>query len=320
MFDRWKKVFAKPRPRHGAAESAKDASGNPRPAGRPTGPGTRAAYPHALQTTIGLLSDAGCVRGVNEDCGRWIETRDAEKRQKKGLLLLVADGMGGHAGGEVASRMAVETIARVYYESPQDPQTALAEAFRVANHSIYQTARQKVQFQGMGTTCTALVLHRDAAYAAQVGDSRLYLVRGGNIFLMSEDHSAVMEMVRRGKMTINEARSHSDKNVILRALGTHPEVVVATWETPFPVREGDHFVLCSDGLYDLVGDEEIMQAVLGHNPPAACERLISLARQRGGHDNITAGIARLSLPEAEEEESAELRKTREFSPLAASVK
>jgi protein phosphatase len=315
MFDRWKKILAKPGPACGAAETATDESAIPRPR-RLTGPGTRATYPPAFQATVSLLSDTGCVRSVNEDCGRWIEARDVESQGKKGLLLMVADGMGGHAAGEIASRMAVETISRVYYESPRDPKAALAEAFHAANLSIHQAARQKPQFQGMGTTCTALVLRGGAAYAAQVGDSRLYLVRGGEIFLMSEDHSAVMEMVRRGKMTIEEARSHTDKNVILRALGTHPEVSVATWETPFPVQDQDHFILCSDGLYDLVGDEEIMRTILGHEPQAACEALIALARQRGGHDNITAAIARLSLPE-NEAGSAEIRRTREFSPIAA---
>ena len=168
----------------------------------------------------------------------------------------------------------------------------------------------------MGTTCTALAIGAGAAYSAQVGDSRLYLVRGGEIFLMSEDHSAVMEMVRQGRMTIESARRHTDKNIILRALGTQPEVNVATWNTAFPVREGDHFVLCSDGLYDLVTDGEIKQTVLHHVPHAACESLVALAKERGGYDNITIGIVRLSLAaEADKSETRELPVTREFAPV-----
>ena len=115
------------------------------------------------------------------------------------------------------------------------------------------------------------------------------------IYLMSEDHSAVMEMVRRGKLSLADARQHEDKNIILRALGPQPTVQVSTWNSPFPVRDGDQFVLCSDGLYDLVSDEELCQIVTHYEPTAATECLISLARKRGGHDNITAGVIRFTL-------------------------
>jgi protein phosphatase len=256
---------------------------------RPTDAGTRAAYPPAFTITAAFLSDRGRRREVNEDAWRY-ELPDDARRAQKGVLALVADGMGGHAAGDIASKLAVTLIARTYYNQPQPPQAALATALEAANRAIYQAAQHQPQLHGMGTTCTALVLHEGAAYSAQVGDSRLYLVRNEQIYLMSEDHSAVMEMVRRGQMTIADARQHEDKNIILRALGTQPEVNVATWQTPFPVRDGDQFILCSDGLYDLVSDEEIRQSVAINEPPAACERLIALACERGGYDNITAGI------------------------------
>jgi protein phosphatase len=214
-------------------------------------------------------------------------------RARKGILALVADGMGGHATGDVASELAISTISRAYFENDAPPAAALAAAFRAANRAIYAAAQKQLRLSGMGTTCTALVIHAGLAFSAQVGDSRLYLVRGDEIYLMSEDHSAVMEMVRRGLLTAEDARRHADKNILLRALGVRPQVDVAMWQAPFPVRAGDCFVLCSDGLYDLVMDDEIKRVVTEHAPQPACARLIALAKERGGHDNITAGVLRL---------------------------
>ncbi len=144
----------------------------------------------------------------------------------------------------------------------------------------------------MGTTCTALVLQNGAAFCAYVGDSRLYLVRNGEIFLMTEDHTAVMEMVRNGLITFEEARCHPERGVLVRACGTQPAVEVSIWKEPFPVRVGDVFVLCSDGLSDLVNEEEIKSAV-AQDVPSAGASLITLAKERGGHDNITVGLLRV---------------------------
>ncbi len=237
----------------------------------------------AYETDGAMLSDVGCVRQVNEDRGCF-------QQSERSALLLVADGMGGHAAGEVASNLAVEVISRVFTEENATVEQALETAFHTANREIYQAASYDKTRQGMGTTCTALVLRDGLAYSAHVGDSRLYLVRNEQIYLMSEDHSAVMEMVRRGAMSLADARQHEDKNVILRALGTQPKVEVSVWEKPFPVQAGDRFVLCSDGLYDLVEEDEIKGAVLKLEPPQACEHLLALALQRGGHDNVTVGV------------------------------
>jgi protein phosphatase len=258
-----------------------------------TARGTLSAFSAPPEIIACLLTDIGCLREVNEDCGRWIRPENPELLADKGSLMIVADGMGGHAAGEVASKVAVEIISRAYYESAQCHQAALTQAFHAANQAIFQAARHSRRLTGMGTTCTALVIHDHLAYSAQVGDSRLYLVRGEQIYLMSEDHSAVMEMVRRGQMTRDEARCHSDKNIILRALGTQREINVATWQSPFPLNAGDRFVLCSDGLYDLVSDEEVRRHAADNEPATACEKLIALAKERGGHDNITTGIVQL---------------------------
>ena len=255
-------------------------------------------HPGKFDIVASMLSDVGCVRELNEDSGAFIQPDDPEVLASKGLLILVADGMGGHSAGEVASRMAVEVISRIYYEDGGDPQSALKEAFREANRAIHKTAEKDESKTGMGTTCTALVLQNGTAISAHVCDSRLYLVREGGIYLMTEDHSAVMEMVKAGLISLEQARHHPDKNVILRAMGSHAEVEVTTWKEPFPVRTGDCFLLCSDGLYDLIEDEEIKSVVESKEPRSACESLIALAKERGGHDNISVGIVSL-LPAGE---------------------
>jgi serine/threonine protein phosphatase PrpC len=249
--------------------------------------------PGAFDVVVSMLSDVGCVRELNEDSGTYVQPDDPGLRASKGLLILVADGMGGHSAGEVASRLAVDVITRIYYEDSGDPQSALKKAFREANRVIHKAAGEDESKAGMGTTCTALVLQNGTAISAHVGDSRLYLVREGGIYLMTEDHSAVMEMVKAGLITIEQARHHPEKNVILRAMGSHPEVEVTTWQEPFPVRAGDSFLLCSDGLYDLVENDEIKRAVEAAEPRIACESLIALAKERGGHDNISVGIVSL---------------------------
>ena len=237
-----------------------------------------------------VLSDVGCAREVNEDRGTYVQPGDSELLRSKGSLVLVADGMGGHSAGEVASNLAVDVISRVYYEHPDEAQSALTKAFHQASREIFEAGLKDESLKGMGTTATALVLKNGKALSAHVGDSRIYLVRNEQIYVMTQDHSEVMEMVKRGLISLEEARHHPDKNVILRALGSHPEVEVSTWDAPFPVREEDLFLLCSDGLYDLVEDEEIKQLVISADPHTGCERLIALAKERGGHDNITVGI------------------------------
>ena len=259
-----------------------------------------------------LRTDVGCVREINEDSGKYVQPNSPEVLASKGMLFVVADGMGGHSAGEVASSIAVETVSRVYYDDKSDPEESLKKAFRQANRDIHAVSVKNASLSGMGTTCTALVLRDGTALSAHVGDSRLYLVRGGRIYVMTEDHSAVMEMVKRGLISLEEARHHPDKNIILRAVGSQPDVEVSSWEEPFPVRASDQFVLCSDGLYDLVEDEEIKQAVLEADPHVACESLISLAKDRGGYDNITVGIIRLQ-PSGEVHSS--VKETREAEVL-----
>lgn len=235
-----------------------------------------------------VISDVGCVRTVNEDSARLIDSGSGA--DVRGWLTVVADGMGGHSAGEVASQLAVETIANEFSWESEDHTAALLDAMREANRKVFATAGESDQLAGMGTTCTAVVLVDWHAHLAHVGDSRLYLVRGGEIYCLTEDDSSVMEMVRKGIITREEARHHEDRNVILRALGTRPNLEPASWESPFPLRDGDVVVLSSDGLHDLVDDDEIRHVVTSEGHHDACSQLVDLARHRGGPDNITVVV------------------------------
>ena len=267
----------------------------------------RPTPPHEIVASV--QTDVGCVREINEDSGRFIRPDDEARLKTRGALMIVADGMGGHSAGEVASRMAVELIPEIYYGSKGEPPRALKEAVEEANRRIHAAAAEDESKHGMGTTCTALCVLDGQAFAAHVGDSRLYMLREGKVYQLTEDHSAVMEMVKMGLITKEEARHHEDKNVILRALGTSPEVEVSALE-PFSVRIGDKYLLCSDGLYDLVPDEEIERELSGNDIDAAGQKLIALAKERGGHDNITVGM--VAVVPANGAKAGDLRATREW--------
>ncbi|MFN8668462.1 MAG: Stp1/IreP family PP2C-type Ser/Thr phosphatase [Gemmatimonadaceae bacterium] len=267
---------------------------------RPTTELSRLNGAHApeLRIEAGLSSDPGCVREINEDCARIIRPTTPESLARHGLLAVVCDGMGGHEAGEIASRLAVETIVKRFEEEDGDPLVLLPRALQAANRAIFDAADRNHKLKGMGTTATALILRGGLAYSAHVGDSRLYLIRAGEIFLMTEDHSAVMQLVRQGVITREEARHHPDKNVISRALGSHRDVQVTGWPQPFAVLPGDRFLLCSDGLYDLVGDDVLLGTARDVHPQVACDRLVTLAREAGGHDNISVAILAMNSGDA----------------------
>ncbi|MCA1619414.1 MAG: protein phosphatase 2C domain-containing protein [Acidobacteria bacterium] len=210
---------------------------------------------------------------------------------------------------------ACNPTSALYYESPEEPGLALRRAVEEANRRIHDAAAADESKHGMGTTCTALALCGATGYAAHVGDSRLYMLRAGQLYQLSEDHSAVNEMVKLGIITKEQARTHEDKNVILRALGTSPEVEASTVE-PFEARVGDRFLLCSDGLHDLVLEDEIA-SLLGEAEDihAAGERLIAMAKGRGGHDNITVGIIAIMPEGTAAAEAGDAPTTREVEAL-----
>ncbi len=279
-----------------------------------TGGGAAQPAPR-FEIDASVQTDVGCVREVNEDSGRLVRPADPALLASKGTLLVVADGMGGHSAGEVASQMAADVVCRLYYASTDAPAAALRRSVEEANRRINEAAAADESKHGMGTTCTALALCGATAYAAHVGDSRLYMLRAGQLYQLSEDHSAVNEMVKLGIITKEQARTHEDKNVILRALGTSPEVEVSVLE-PFAVRVGDRYLLCSDGLHDLVLEDEIASLLNAtEDIHAAGERLIAMAKERGGHDNITVGIIAIMPEGTAAAEARKMRATRELEAI-----
>lgn len=261
------------------------------PAKAAAGNHTSPRAPAAFRIDANLLSDVGCARTNNEDSGRIV--RDSRSGQSSRMLVVVADGMGGHNAGEVASATAVSVIEGAYDEMRREPAGRLKEALETANSTIHQKSIQNAETEGMGTTCTALLLQDGFAYSAHVGDSRIYLIRKDAIYLMTEDHSAVMQLVKSGELTLAEARHHPDKNVVTRCLGTRPQVEVSSWPERLPLQPGDHFLLCSDGLYDQVRDDEILAIVSPRTAAAACEELVRVAKERGAPDNVTVAVVGL---------------------------
>ena len=252
-----------------------------------------------FKLSVAISSDVGCVRELNEDSVR-VAHPPTENEAGKGVLIIVADGMGGHAAGEVASQTAIDEVPARYFRSAKATAVALREAVEGANGAIYQAGQKNSEMAGMGTTCTCLLIRGDQAWCAHVGDSRLYLVRGGAIYQMSEDHSAVGELVKRGLIQPSEARGHPQSNVILRALGTQPRVEVALWDEPFPLRNRDVWVLCSDGLSDLVEEADILSDVTQFDGETAGQHLIERAKAGGGHDNISVVLVEIVEVEADE--------------------
>jgi protein phosphatase len=229
-------------------------------------------------------TDTGLVRDHNEDS---FGARDDADVEQQGLLLVVCDGMGGHAAGEVASQMAVKTILDTFYgDDQEDRSLALQDAFIRANDSIHRHGRGK-----MGTTGVAALLHHDALVIANVGDSRAYLLRNGQIWQISRDHSFVNDQVEAGLLTPEEARVSPIRNVITRALGHQPDVAVDLFRRP--VQVGDIILLSSDGMHGMLEDSEILAILQRHPAPRAIEELIDLANARGGPDNITVLLAQV---------------------------
>lgn len=240
------------------------------------------------------LTDIGCQRENNEDSFLYWEPADDEEFRRKGRLAVIADGMGGHEGGQEASRMAVETVREVYDQAfHDDPQAALFESFNVAHARILDFADEHPGFQGMGTTCTAVVVRGDQLYFAHVGDSRLYLVRDARILRLTRDHSYVGRLVESGLVRPEDAEHHPQRHILTAALGSGIEVAVDGATQSVSVQEGDDLLLCTDGLWSVVSEEELEAAVSRNSPANSCAALVRLARQRGGPDNITLQVLRV---------------------------
>lgn len=239
-------------------------------------------------------SDIGCVRKNNEDSFGYWEPEDEKEFARKGRLAIVADGMGGYEGGQEASRLAVDTVIKKYRNyTGDDPQQALVEALQAAHENIRQFAMSHPELSGMGTTCTAAAIVGYALYYVHVGDTRLYVVRDGKITQVTRDHSYVGRLVEAGMISREEAEKHPQRNILTAAVGTAPELVMDFPGQPERLHRNDIIVICTDGLWGQVHDQEILDAVEQRSGEAAGHHLIQLARERGGPDNITVNILRL---------------------------
>lgn len=242
-----------------------------------------------VEARVAARTDMGLVRENNEDKFDLFEPDEPEVLAVKGCFYAVADGMGGHASGQVASELALKTVLAQYYSDPgEDVEECLRAALRAANSYVYDTAQAIPERSGMGTTCTAAVIRDNELYIAHVGDSRAYLIRDGELRQVTEDHSWVAEQAKRGALTEEEAAMSPFRNVITRSLGASAEVEPDVYREE--LRKGDVLILCSDGLSGCVDDAEILEIAGGHGPSLAALKLVQRANELGGGDNITVVI------------------------------
>ncbi len=241
---------------------------------------------------VAWLSDRGQCRAMNQDaCHTGFAPR--AKVATHGELFLVADGMGGHEGGDVASGLACDTVVTGYYEASlsdaDDPAPALQAAFRAANERILAESRRDPRLREMGTTCTAALVRGDRLWVAHVGDSRAYLLRRGALRLLTHDHTVAAALLANGRISARDADDHYGRHILTRTLGVGDDSHVDL-QPPTALESGDRILLCSDGLYGVLRDEEIAARLGQRSLEEAVAQLIAEANARGGPDNITAVV------------------------------
>lgn len=239
---------------------------------------------------VGMATDPGRDpnKQTNEDA---MTARDTPH----GFLAVVCDGMGGHVGGKEASHLAIDTIFRVFDATPNNgaPQQILRDALTQANGAVYARGLQSPELKGMGSTCVAILVHPHGTDVAHVGDSRVYLMTQGQVYQVTKDHSLVQRLIDANMLTPEQAANHPNANQITNAFGQRPDIDVEIRPQAFPHGQGDVFVLCSDGLSDEVGPQDIVQILAPLSPvDQSSGQLIDLANARGGHDNITVVLVR----------------------------
>ncbi len=242
------------------------------------------------------LTDIGNERENNEDCvGHSYEGGNS-------VLLVVADGVGGYEGGEQASRMAVDVTLASYREQGADiaPEKRLYRAAQQANIEIYDRAIVVTELRSMSTTLTAVAIEGGMLHAAHVGDSRLYLIRGGKITQVTKDHTVIAEKVRQKRMSAEKARQHPDRGTLTRSVGR--ELIAAVDRITLPVQSGDVLVLCTDGMYNILEESEIIELTAQGTAEIIARRLIDTANDKGTYDNLSTVVCRIvgDLPAREE--------------------
>ena len=241
-----------------------------------------------MQTSV-AMTDIGRKRKVNQD---YVYASDLPVGNLPNLYI-VADGMGGHKAGDLASSYAVQTIVESIEKSTETrPALILQKAVRYANYRLFEKAAEREEYQGMGTTLVVLTVYGNEALAVNIGDSRLYEISGGEIVQISEDHSLVAELVRKGELSPVEARRHPDKNIITRALGIQDEAQLDLF--PFHVEPGDRYLLCSDGLSNMVEDTELCRIISQEKDLSEIgAELILTANGNGGLANIAVVLVEI---------------------------
>jgi protein phosphatase len=230
------------------------------------------------------------VRSENQDSYGAFPADRLDADAPKGHLFVVADGMGGHKAGKEASELAVQTLSESFFSAPtSDILESLTHAFRAANTRVFEQSNSGAAYAGMGTTCTALVLKGNKSVIGHIGDSRIYRITRKAIHQLTDDHSRVADLVRRAIITKEQARIHPERSQLYRALGTRPDVQV-DYISPSRLPTDCFFLLCTDGLFNHVSEDEFQSLVLAKQPPQACQALVDLANERGGHDNITVQV------------------------------
>ena len=240
---------------------------------------------------LASLTDVGCQRENNEDSYRYWEPQDDKSFAALGRLVIVADGMGGEEGGQIASRTAVDVLAEFYAGSSEpDPQKRLLGALIEAHHRIQRQAREHPALSSMGTTGTAFALINAGLYFVHVGDSRLYLLREGKLRTLTRDHTLIARLLDSGLIRTEEAENHPQKHVLTSALGVPGDIEIDSPPQPVPILSGDVLLICTDGLWGQMSRIEIERVLIAESPTKACRILVDLARDRGGPDNITLAI------------------------------
>lgn len=231
-------------------------------------------------------TDIGLIRDTNEDYYRIIHESSLDA-----YAFIIADGMGGHSCGEIASRMAVDYISDFVEQSGSRLFSCLSIGEEIrrllmeANINVFEASLSNPEASGMGTTLTMAVIAGGKVTVAHVGDSRFYMARDGSLQQITEDHSFIRELIKKGTLTVEEAESHPRKHVITRAIGSSRDLEVDILD--FEAEKGDVFLLCTDGLTNMISEDEIYNVIIDNDPERACTELIEAAKSKGGEDNIT---------------------------------
>jgi protein phosphatase len=245
-----------------------------------------------LRLAVAAVTDAA-GREENQDVAAALAIGAGSGGETEDFLLVVADGMGGHPAGDVASQIAMNALIEAFPALPDgDLGLALKQAYRRANEAVFQAGEVEPIRAGMGTTMTSALIHGKYATIANVGDSRAYLLRGDGLTQVTRDHTVVSDEVAQGRITAEAARSDPRRNRLTHAIGTHPKLdnkLPSIFE--LTLLPGDRLLLCSDGLYDVLDDVDIRRTLLGQDVGGAAQLLIEMAKQHGTHDNATAVVA-----------------------------